>query len=262
MLPDRTDMEVAEHAEKHVETGFEIHCVEEKLTDKDDDPSILPSSSTSLAFDIEIEATQAPKRTPVETGNFVVDTNFIGIGETIPEWVNVRNTPEEAMADWQYVLEEPGATRPIYLKLVLNESDEIEEQYVGFVITDALKAQWKENNCSGDIDCETKIDNLVNGTYYLKASIYEYSEDIPEEEKESEWPIYYANKNVLKNAFNYTAQPDLFYEYTSDNTYHFGASVDVLSVEIYVNGDITVGDTIVGMANKCTCGGSECHCES
>ena len=40
VFPDRTDMEVAEHAEEHVEAGFEIHCIEEKLTDKDDDPGL------------------------------------------------------------------------------------------------------------------------------------------------------------------------------------------------------------------------------
>ena len=163
---------------------------------KDDDASVLPAQDVpGLSFDIEIEATQAEKE-PAETGVYTVQSDAIYIGQTIPNTITTYSTPAEAMAVF--------SNRPFYLKHVLNDSDNtVAESYVGFVVTDALKAQWKEDNCSGDSECEAKYDNLVNGTYYLRGGL-------------STQPVYEANKSVIKQAFNYTVQPDICSDYSSD----------------------------------------------
>ena len=207
---------------------------------KDTDPSILPSSSTTLSFDIEIEATQAEKE-PVETGNYVVSVTEMYMGQTIPQVVPVRSIPTLAMADWSTITGVEGDTRPFYLKHILNGNDEIEETYLGFVITDAMKAQLKNDKCSGSSECETQIDNLINGTYYIRGGVAEGYEPTQ--------PIYEANKNVIKTAFNYAIQPGVCNSYSG----YLLCEVSGLSVSSDWGGTEYVGDIHAGSSNGSNC---------
>ncbi len=142
------------------------------------------------------------------TPKYVVSsTSPASVGSAIPSGTDVRDTPNEAMADWEDII--MGIYHDIpyyYIRYMLDENEEIVESYAEFIITDALKIEWKNRYCNSDATCEAKYDNLVNGTYSLRGGD-------PDE-------VYEENVNTLKTAFNYTAQPSLC-QSTTGNTPSF-----------------------------------------
>ena len=131
-------------------------------------------------------------------GNYIVSSTDMSIGKKVPEGVKFRSTPTLAMADWKDINGKDGQITPIYLKHDLNENNEITASYVEFIINDELKNKWKLDSCNNDTSCKEQYDNLVNGTYTLKGGDSDKS--------------YESNKNVIKEAFNYTKQPDVCHD--------------------------------------------------
>jgi len=115
--------------------------------------------------------------TPTEV--YVVSNETMNIGSALPNGVNGRSTPELAMADWaSSIIGISGETRPFYLKHVLNSSNEIEESYVEFVVTE---------------DMANANQGMVAGTYSLKGGNGGLS--------------YTTNVNTIKAAFGYSTNP-------------------------------------------------------
>ena len=235
---------------------------------KDDDPSILPSSGTSLSFDIEIEATQAGKvNPPVVNDLYTVNVEEgINIGNSMPTHITTYQTPAEAMAAFN--------NRPIYLKHTIDGSiwvlcyysdgfyciedsfssqseceeykeehypyddficdNPVEESYVNIVINDTTKAQLKANICYGSSSCETAIDNLVNGTYYIDGN------------NENE-ELYNEKVNLIKSIYNYAVQDDV----CDGFDYGYECNIEGFEISIDTRGTSTIK---VGGA-ECVAGG-------
>ena len=234
-IPDYLTYTITDQNDQPIQTDHRLnHGVTEtykiKLLFKTDiDPEDLPSEGAVLQLDVELTATQAEKE-PTDIGTFTINNyedGYIHIGQTIPNNITTYNTPAAAMAAWGD-LDEP---KPYYLKHVLNENNEVTESYVGFVITDAIKTQWKEDYCvsNDELDpvCAAEVDNLVNGTYYIRGGV--------DESELAETPIYNSNIDVIKRAFNYTVQPDVCSSYGDFNEY-YDCNITPLRLKLEVYG--------------------------
>ena len=140
----------------------------------DIDPSDLPEENQALHLDLTITYVQAdsnavdPHAQPA--GNYVVTYTTMYIGQQVPNGVNLRLTPQEAMNDWIALA---GSTKPFYLKYTI-ENDVITESYVEFVVTEEVV----EAN-----------PGMVAGRYTLKGG--------------NGGTAFTENMNTLKTAFDY-----------------------------------------------------------
>ena len=132
------------------------------------------------------------------SGAFVTSSISTQIGSTIPSGVNLRSTPQQAMADWQNITGISGDTKPVFLKHKI-ENNIIKESYAGFVVTSEMAAANP---------------GMTAGTYALKGGI-----------EEGNLAIYEANKQVLLKAFGASYC-------TEDNNSHFRCEVSGLGADV------------------------------
>ena len=112
------------------------------------------------------------------------------------------------------------------------------EGYVGFIID---KAKLKEENCeANDSECETKYDNMVEGTYYLRGWVNE--EDEYEEENGDyiyTGTVYNANVNTIKTAIGYNNGNS---SYCQVDSFDFSCHFDGLHVDARAGGEVSASD--------------------
>ena len=184
----------------------------------------MPSDGSTESYSVTVNVNSnvgAVGITPTET--YVVSNTWMNIGSTLPNGVNGRSTAELAMNDWVAIV---GSTKPYYLRHVLNSSNEIEESYVEFVVTEDMA-----NANSG----------MVAGTYSLKGGDYGAS--------------YTSNVNTIKAAFGYSSYPSR----CTDNGTDFSCSVSGLNAGASDNGvdaNDANGNCGVGGGGSSRCGGS------
>ncbi len=109
---------------------------------RDLEPNELPASDQTIALSFSVTYEQADSTaiaTPVGVARFTVSDTRTYVGQAIPNGVNARLTPMEAMADWSDILGTSGQTRPFYLKHLMS-NDIIVETYVEFVISPEMAA--------------------------------------------------------------------------------------------------------------------------
>ena len=201
---------------------------------------------------------------------YVVSKKEMSIGQPIPEGVNARSTAQEAMADWANI--GPGVIRPFYLKLTIEKGGEIiqgwqicstsdgedcsppydSESECTEVIENAIEAGYINE---GDYECSSIIatdpiiegyvefvvtpemaqanEGMTAGTYSLRGGV--------DESLLTTKPIYEANKEVLKTAFNYTNYPGRCGESSSNGDFY--CSVLGLRVDMFEYGRVTVETT-------------------
>ena len=176
-----------------------------------DSSAVLPNDGTTKYYSVlvNINATVGALGTgPTEV--YVVSSTTMNIGSALPNGVNGRSTPELAMADWASIIGTPGATKPFYLKHVLNGSNEIEESYVEFVVTEDMA-----NANSG----------MVAGTYRLKGG--------------DSGASYATNVDTIKAAFGYSTNPSR----CTDGGSYFSCSVSGLGAYAGSDGYVDVNGT-------------------
>ena len=138
----------------------------------------MPNDGSTESYSVTVNVNSNVDGLGVIREAYVVSGTTMNIGSPLPNGVNGRSTPELAMQDWASIIGTPGATRPFYLRHVLNSFNEIEESYVEFVVTEDMA-----NANSG----------MVAGTYSLKGGDYGAS--------------YTSNVNKIKAAFGYSTDP-------------------------------------------------------
>ena len=169
----------------------------------------MPSDGSTESYSITVNVNSNVGAIGVTSGTtkYVVSTETMNIGSTLPNLVNGRDTAALAMNDWVAIA---GATKPFYLKHILNGSNEIEESYVEFVVTS---------------DMVTANPGMVAGTYTLKGGDYGAS--------------YTSNVNTIKAAFGYSSYPSR----CTDSTTNFSCSVSGLSAITFDHGYVrAIGD--------------------
>ena len=192
-----------------------------------DSSATLPNDGTTKYYSVSVNINStvgALGTGPTEV--YVVTTTTMNIGSTLPNGVNGRSTPELAMQDWASIIGTLGATRPFYLKHILNGSNEIEESYVEFVVTE---------------DMANANPGMVAGTYSLRGS--------------DSGTSYATNVDTIKAAFGYSTNPDTC---TSDSN-DFSCSVSGLYVHVDGYGDVIANDYIYYGCYVNDAGSS--HCE-
>ena len=187
----------------------------------------MPSDGSTESYSISVNVNSNVGAVGItSTETYVVSDTWMEKGSPLPNGVNGRSTPELAMADWASIIGTPGATRPFYLKHVLNGSNEIEESYVEFVVTE---------------DMANANPGMVVGTYSLKGG--------------DSGASYTTNVDTIKAAFGYSTNPG---RCTSDSS-SFYCSVSDLSAHAY-----GLGDVYANGADYCDCrvytdGSSKCN---
>ena len=168
----------------------------------------MPSDGSTESYSITVNVNSNVGAIGVTSGTtkYVVSTETMNIGSTLPNLVNGRDTAALAMNDWVAIA---GATKPFYLKHILNGSNEIEESYVEFVVTS---------------DMVTANPGMVAGTYTLKGGDYGAN--------------YTSNVNTIKAAFGYSSHPSR----CTDNTTSFYCSVSGLYANANDDGDVGARD--------------------
>ncbi len=176
-----------------------------------DSSAVLPNDGTTKYYSVLVNINAivgALGTRPTEV--YVVSKTTMRIGSALRNGVNGRSTPELAMQDWQDIIGTPGATRPFYLKHVLNNSNEIEESYVEFVVTE---------------DMANANPGMVAGTYSLKGG--------------DSGASYTTNVDTMKAAFGYSTNPD---RCTSDSN-SFSCSMSDFGAYAHEYGQVNVIDT-------------------
>ena len=155
------------------------------------------TSHNNITIPITITARQQIKNVV-----YVVSTSHLYIGQALPNGVNGRATPEEAIEDWTSIT--GGNTYPFYLKNILNNNNEIDECYIEFLVTE----QTAQAN-----------PGMVAGKYALKAC--------------NAGTSFTENMNILKIAFDYENHPtrcggdqtsSFFCSLNGNSDYHFSIS--------------------------------------
>ena len=178
----------------------------------------MPNDGSTESYSVTVNVNSNVGAVGVTSGTtkYVVNTTTtMDIGSTLPNGVNGRDTAALAMNDWVSIA---FSTRPFYLKHILNGSNEIEESYVEFVVTN---------------DMVTANPGMVAGTYTLKGGDYGAS--------------YTSNVNTIKTAFGYSSYPSR----CTDNTISFSCSVSGLAAITYDDGSVRAG----GGSYRCDVGG-------
>ena len=171
---------------------------------KDIDLEDLPSENVELSFTLTFNYIMADERATLK--KYVVSDIEMNIGNPIPNGVNLRDTPELAMADWQSLTNVSGDTRPFFLKHII-VNGLISESYLGFVVTENMA---------------TSNSGMQAGTYLLRGGV--------DESSDSTKPIYESNKSILLNAFGSSHCND------SGNTLY--CYVSGFGVDAYNNGNV------------------------
>ena len=117
------------------------------------------------AFNVAFPSIYLDCETTPEITKYVVTTTSLSVNANNLSEVNLRDTPDQAMADWQDIIGTPGETRPFYLKLILSTGttrNKIKEYYVEFVVT-----QEMANADSG----------MTAGTYALIGGNYNFDRE-------------------------------------------------------------------------------------
>lgn len=184
---------------------------------------------------------------------YVVSESGIMVGEAVPNDVNLRKTPAQAMADWANVTNSQGI-QPIYLKYKLDNSNKVKENYLSFVITEEM-ASANPGMVAGTytlkgepgVVCPVIIDDGGgNGGEIVK------SPTLVESTCEGDSPAsYQSNISTIKKAFGYDSHPercdssrtDSFYCYINDFSY---------LVSVDKNGNIEVSYIINSYLHDCT----------
>ncbi len=197
-----------------------------------DSSAILPNDGTTKYYSVTVNVNSNVGALGTPTEVYVVTTTTMNIGSTLPNGVNGRSTAELAMNDWASIIGTSGATRPFYLKHVLNGSNEIEESYVEFVVTEDMA-----NANSG----------MVAGTYSLKGG--------------DSGASYTTNVDTLKAAFGYSTDPSRCHDGGSSSFHSFHCSVSGLDAGADNDGGVYASDT-----DYCDCdvfngGSSDCYVE-
>jgi len=167
----------------------------------------MPNDGSTESYSVTVNVNSNVGAIGSET--YVVSNIIMNIGSPLPNGVNGRSTPELAMQDWASIIGTPGATRPFYLKHILNGSNEIEESYVEFVVTE---------------DMANANPGMVAGTYSLK--------------REDSAVSYATNVYRIKAAFGYSTNPSR----CTSGSDHFYCSVSGLNARAYYYGDVNVTD--------------------
>ena len=192
-----------------------------------DSSATLPNDGTTKYYSVlvNINSTVGALGTgPTEV--YVVSGTEMNIGSTLPNGVNGRSTAELAIQDWQDIIWwTPGATKPFYLRHVLNSSDEIEESYVEFIVTEDMA-----NANSG----------MVAGTYSLKGG--------------DSGASYTTNVDTLKAAFGYSTNPS---RCTAEGSY-FDCSVSGFRANANGFGSVSASDTVAYSCDVYDTGSSTC----
>jgi len=169
----------------------------------------LPGSDQTISLTFSVTYEQADSSAVEVMVSYVVSSNTMYIGQAIPNGVNVRLTPAEAMADWADIIGTPGETRPFYLKYILS-NDLITASYLEFEVTPEMA---------------TANPGMTVGTYSLRGGIDESSETTK--------TVYETNKAMLLRAFgsNYCDE---------NNTSEFVCSVSNLKSIVAYGGYVNV----------------------
>ncbi len=191
-----------------------------------DSSAVLPNDGTTKYYSVLVNINATVGAIGVVTTKYVVSNTMMNIGSALPSGVNGRSTPELAMADWASIIGTPGATRPFYLRHVLNNSNEIEESYVEFVVTEDMA-----NANSG----------MVAGTYSLKGG--------------DSGASYTTNIDTIKAAFGYSTNPS---RCTSGGTY-FSCSVSGLDAYVIGSGYVYAYDPGYYYCTVDSGGSSRCY---
>ena len=145
----------------------------------------------------------------IDNGKYTV-MGYENIGELLADEEYIRDTPELAIQDWEYITNSSDYLLSYYIKHKLDDNNIILESYIGFIINDSWKETWKEEYCQGDEDCEEIYDSLVNGEYYIK-----FGEDIE---------TFEANVETIKRAFNYSVNSNLCEYYDFNEIFNCGTT--------------------------------------
>jgi hypothetical protein len=111
---------------------------------------------------------------------------------------------------------------PFLLNYKLDENNIVTEGYIAFVINDEIKEERKEE-CYNDQECLDEIDNLVNGFYQIKGN---------------DPSAYESNVNIIKQAFNYSVQPQLCNFDDYNNSFSCGNGMLLCNVSTSMDGQV------------------------
>ena len=221
---------------------------------RDIEESDLPDTMQSIVFTFGVDYVQGDSNaTSVphpSLNNYVVTSLQMHIGKVMPEGVNVRNTSQLALADWQDIVSSSDYYYPVYLKHTI-ENDLVTESYVGFVISDAFKTYLKNTYCDSDSTCEAKYDALVNGNYLLRGA----NEEL---DSASITPYAESNIEVIRQAFGSLADDTSVCSQTDIN--QLECSLDGFKVLSDMNGSVVAG--MEQSQSSCSVyydGVSQCH---
>jgi len=188
----------------------------------------MPSDGSTESYSISVNVNSnvgAIGVTPTLTETYVVSKTTMNRGSALPNGVNGRSTPELAMQDWSSI-GNGGATRPFYLRHVLNNSNEIEESYVEFVVTE---------------DMANANPGMVAGTYSLRGG--------------DSGASYATNVDTIKAAFGYSTNPSR----CTDEVTYFSCTVSDLYAYAGDNGNVRAGDNESYYCSVGSGGSSYCY---
>ena len=97
---------------------------------KDIDLEDLPTEEMELSFTLEFNYLMANENARLK--KYVVSNTEMMIGNPIPDGVNLRDTPELAIADWGL---------PLYIKHVISNNNII-ESYLEFIVTSEISSEY------------------------------------------------------------------------------------------------------------------------
>ncbi|MBR6949105.1 MAG: hypothetical protein IKH54_02860 [Bacilli bacterium] len=178
---------------------------------KDLNSTDLPNSDQTITLTFSVNYVQADD-SAVEVDHsivlYVVSNTTTYMGQGMPNGINARLTPTEAMADWADIIGTPGETRPYYLKHVLL-NNLITESYVEFVVTE---------------ERATANPGMTAGTYQIRGA--------------DSGNNYNLNKTTLLSAYGSS--------YCTDNTSYLYCSVPGLEAYSKNSGSLYVRDSSTG----------------
>ncbi len=172
--------------------------------------AVTPNDGSTKSYSITININSDVGAIGVTTGTttkYVVSKTEMSIGSTLPNGVYGRDTAALAMDDWEDL---GGEIWPFYLKHILNGSNEIEESYVEFIVTD---------------DMATANSGMVAGTYTLKGG--------------DSGGSYASNVNAIKSSFGYNSYPSR----CTNTTNNFSCHVGSLYVEAGSDGHVIAAES-------------------
>jgi prepilin-type N-terminal cleavage/methylation domain-containing protein len=215
--PSKNDIYVTLYDDNYVIIGYHYSdssvkmddYIQKKNTENSSKLTIEELCKSSSCSTCDVDGTSVDGNSTSGTGSYVVSSIIMDIGSEIPSGVNLRSTPQQAMADWQDITGTSGDTKPIYLKHKI-ENNIIKESYLEFVVTSEMASANP---------------GMTAGTYTLRGGI--------NESKLASKPIFEANKQVLLKAFGSS--------HCKDYTLSFDCQVPDLVADADHNGNVGAG---------------------